>query len=184
MNFHDHSRLDGTHAFLSASKYHWVNYDEEKLVQTYRNHFAAALGSELHDWARKTILLKRKQKGNGETINRYINDAIGFKMTPEQILYYSENCYCTADAISFKNNFLRIHDLKTGVTPASHKQNEIYSAVFCLEYNIKPHEIKIETRIYQNDEVFVHIPNPEDIMAIMNKIILFDKLIENIKLGG
>ena len=28
--FNDHSRLAGQHAFLGASKYHWINYDEKK----------------------------------------------------------------------------------------------------------------------------------------------------------
>jgi hypothetical protein len=36
----------------------------------------------------------------------YVNDAIGYQMTPEQPIYYSENCVGTADAISFKNDFL------------------------------------------------------------------------------
>ena len=30
----------------------------------------------------------------------YVNDGVGFKLTPEQILYYSPYCYGTADAIS------------------------------------------------------------------------------------
>ena len=113
----------------------------------------------------------------------YVNDAIGFKMRPEQILYYSDNCFGTADAIIFKKNFLRIHDLKTGVTPASLHQLEIYTALFCLEYEIKPGDIEIELRIYQNDDILVGNPTKEDIMPIMNKIIIFDRIIEKIKEG-
>ena len=102
-------------------------------------------------------------------------------MQPEQILFYSENCFGTADSISFKDNFLRIHDLKTGVTPASIKQLLIYAALFCLEYKIKPSTIQIELRIYQNDEVVVHNPTAEEILPIIDKIITFDKRINKIK---
>ena len=40
MNFNKHSDLEGCHAFLSASKYHWINYDDEKLVTAYENFLA------------------------------------------------------------------------------------------------------------------------------------------------
>ena len=111
----------------------------------------------------------------------YVNDAIGFKMVPEQILYYSDNCYGTADAIAFRNKTLRIHDLKTGEVPAKMEQLEIYAALFCLEYNIKPGDIEMELRIYQNDEILHHEPTVEDIAPIMDKIIIFDKVIDRIK---
>jgi hypothetical protein len=112
----------------------------------------------------------------------YINDAIGFKMETEQVLYYSDNCFGTADAISFKQNLLRIHDLKTGTTPASPVQLEIYTALFCLEYGIDPNNIDIELRIYQNDDVIIHEPVREDILYIMDKIITFDKEIEKLNM--
>ena len=35
MNWNRHSDLMGTHAFLSASKYHWLNYDADKLAESY-----------------------------------------------------------------------------------------------------------------------------------------------------
>jgi hypothetical protein len=116
-------------------------------------------------------------------LNLYVNDAIGYKMITEQPLYYSENCFGTADAISFRDNFLRIHDLKTGDSPASIRQLEVYTALFCLEYGIKPSTIKIELRLYQSDEVLVHEPPAEDIMYIMDKIIIFDKQIDKMKIG-
>ena len=78
---------------------------------------------------------------------------------------------------------LRIHDLKTGTRPVHIEQLEIYAALFCLEYKVKPSEIKIELRIYQNDEILVHEPTAEDISAIMNKIIHLDKVLENIERG-
>lgn len=180
MIFNDHDNLKGLHAFLGASKYHWINYDNQKLIETYSNWRAAERGTELHDFAAQAIRLGQKLQGK-KTISAYVNDAIGFKMTPEQPLFYSENCFGTADAISFKNNFLRIHDLKTGVTPASMNQLFIYAALFCLEYKYKPADIQAELRIYQNDEIVVCEPTIDDIVPIMDKIITFDKLIQEMK---
>ena len=111
----------------------------------------------------------------------YVNDAIGYKMTPEQILYYSPNCFGTADAISFRGDILRIHDLKTGESPTHMEQLMIYAALFCLEYNYKPNEIQMELRIYQNDGIICHQPTIEDIFPIMDRIITFDKIINRIK---
>ena len=111
----------------------------------------------------------------------YVNDAIGYKMTPEQPLYYSENCFGTADAICFRNDLLRIHDLKTGVTPAHIEQLRIYAALFCLEYKIKPGNIDIELRLYQSDDIITENPTAEIILPIMDKIISFDKVINKIR---
>ena len=181
MNFNDHSRLEGQHAFLGASQYHWINYTEDKLAERYSNFLATLKGTELHEFAATCIRLKQKLPRSQKTLNMYVNDAIGFRMQPEQILYYSDNCFGTADSISFKDNFLRIHDLKTGVTPASIKQLIIYAALFCLEYNIKPGSIKVELRIYQNDDVLIHCPEADEILPVIDKIISFDKLINKIK---
>jgi hypothetical protein len=101
-------------------------------------------------------------------------------MTPEQVLYYSDNCFGTADSISFKDELLRIHDLKTGETPAKMDQLRIYASLFCLEYGIKPGEIKIELRIYQSGEVIKEKPEPEDILPIMDKIERFDKILSRL----
>lgn len=184
MNFKTHYGLEGQHAFLSASKYHWINYDEEKLATTFLKHQAAQMGTELHDLASKLINLGVKLPRTNKTLDRYVNDAIGFKMKTEQILFYSENCFGTADAISFKSNFLRIHDLKTGTSPTSVKQLMVYNALFCLEYNIKPIDIETELRLYQSDDVAIYKPEPEEIFNIMDKIIVFDKRIEQLKIGG
>lgn len=183
MNFNNHSHLEGQHAFLGASKYHWVNYDEEKVDVTYLRMLATQRGTRLHDFASEAIELGIKLPRSRKTLNLYINDAIGFKMRTEQPLYYSDNCFGTADAISFRKNFLRIHDLKTGASPTSMKQLEIYASIFCLEYNVCPTTIDIELRIYQSDEVLVHFPDVDEILAIMDKIIIFDKRIEKIKMG-
>lgn len=182
MNFNKHFELKDQHAFLGASKYHWINYDEDKLVNAYANYRAAQKGSELHDFAKRCIELGIKLPKSKKTLNMYVNDAIGFKMTPEQPLYFSENCFGTCDSIAFRNGYLRIHDLKSGVTPASMNQLLIYAALFCLEYEIKPQEIEHkELRIYQSDEIMIHEPCDDEILPIMDKIIFFDKLIRKLK---
>ena len=181
MNFAKHSNLEGVHAFLGASKYHWLNYDEEKLIYTYKTHLAKMKGTELHEFAAMCIKLGQKLPKSKKTLNMYVNDAIGFKMQPEQPLYYSDNCFGTADAISFRNGLLRIHDLKTGSTPARMEQLLIYAALFCLEYKIKPGEIEFELRIYQSDDILICNPTAEDILPVMDKIVAFDKVINRIK---
>ena len=180
MIFNRHSNLEGQHAFLGASKYHWINYDEEKVADAYRRYLATERGTVLHEFAAECIRLGRKLKG-GDTLATYVNDAIGYKMTPEQPLYYSDNCFGTADAIMFRNNRLRIHDLKTGQIPAHMEQLKVYVALFCLEYRVKPGDIDIELRIYQNDEILVDNPTAEDILPIIDKIITFDKVINKIQ---
>lgn len=181
MNFNKHLNLEGRHAFLGASKYHWINYDENKIAESYISALAKEKGTRLHAFAAECISLGQKLPKSKKTLNQYVNDAIGFRMTPEQILYYSDNCFGTADSISFRDNFLRIHDFKSGNVPAHMEQLLIYAALFCLEYKIKPSEIKIELRIYQSDEVLVHTPLSDEIYPIIEKIIRFDKIINNIK---
>lgn len=184
MRFNRHSYIEGQHAFLGASKYSWTNYDESKLSSSYLRHLATQRGTELHDFASKAIKLGVNLPKNHKTINMYVNDAIGFKMTPEQPLFFSINCFGTADAISFRKNVLRIHDLKTGSCPTSMRQLEIYAAIFCLEYVVKPADIQIELRTYQKDEILVHIPTSEVISGIMQKIISFDRVLEKMKQEG
>lgn len=181
MIFNAHSNLIGEHAFLGASKYHWINYSDEKLITTYTNYLATQRGTQLHDFARQCILLGQKLPKSTKTLNAYVNDAIGYRMTPEQILYYSNNCFGTADAISFRNGMLRIHDLKTGEVPAHMEQLMVYTALFCLEYRIKLTEIDVELRIYQADEVLYHKPSVDEIVPIIDKIITFDKLLRRIQ---
>lgn len=184
MNFNEHSKFEGSHAFLSPSKYHWINYDQNKLIDTYTNVQAAQKGIMLHDFAAQCIRLGQKLPRSKKTLNMYVNDAIGFKMVPEQILLYSENCFGTADTISFRNNLLRIHDYKSGIIPGRMEQLEVYAALFCLEYNQKPTEIDIELRIYQSDEILYFKPTVEDLLPIIDKIITFDKIIEQLKKEG
>jgi len=181
MKFNRHLNLDGAHAFLSPSKHSWITYDDKKLEDVYANWRASQLGTELHELAAKLINLGVKLPKINKTLNMYVNDAIGFRMSTEVCLFYSVNAFGTADSISFKNNFLRIHDLKNGRTQASIKQLEIYTALFCLEYNFKPRDIDIELRLYQLDEVRVENPDPDNILFIMDRIVNFDKRINEIK---
>lgn len=181
MNFIKHSELEGLHAFLGASKYHWINYDKDRVAEVYRNQLAKERGTELHDFAATCIRLGQKLPRSKKTLNQYVNDAIGFKMVPEQPLFYSPNCFGTADAISFRDNFLRIHDYKSGNIPAHIEQLLIYEALFCLEYRIKPNEIKSELRIYQFDDYAPYEPDPGEIYDIMDKIVEFDKIITKIR---
>ena len=181
MQFKQHHNLEGLHAPFSASQSHWLRYDDEKAIDIYRNKKASAVGTKLHEWAAQTINLGIKQPRSNKTIYAYVNDAIGFKMDTEVVLYYSNYFFGTADAISFRKNKLRIHDLKTGSSGKIEQhmeQLEVYAALFCLEYKVKPGEIEMELRVYKNDEVLVHNPTVEDIAPIMDKIIHLNKLLE------
>lgn len=187
MIFNSHSALEGQHALLSASKPSWLNYDLEKLTRYFHTQQQAALGTRLHAFAHQSILLKRRAPRNNDAVNMYINDGISYRMVSEQLLFYSINCFGTADTISFseKTQTLRISDLKTGVTPATFKQLVIYAALFCLEYDHKPFDIRIELRIYQNDEVRIYEPEPEEVARAMATIIEFDNHIEtNLREAG
>ena len=215
MNYNKHLNLEGKHAFLGASKHSWLNKSNDQLVDAYARQYITQIGTALHDIARKHIKhgfkMSRSSKKEvllsliedyripGYIIDKAINydevfdnlavyvcDAIGYHMIPEQILYYSDDCFGTADAITpldmvFKQKLLRIHDLKTGTTPAHIDQLMIYAALFLLEYNTKPHEIDIELRIYQNSEVLCHTPSAEDLVPIMDRIITADKILKTAK---
>ena len=198
MNWNKHYALRDKHSFLSASQWHWINYDNAKLAEKYDRFEAAQLGTRLHALAAECIELGVQLKNTKETLGLYVNDAIKFKMKPETILYYSDNAFGTADAISFRRNpktgrdMLRIHDLKTGVINAHMEQLLVYAAYFCLEYGYQPRSIDIELRIYQNDQVLIHnaanMFDEEDNMTgydmiemIIKKIIEFDSLINELK---
>ena len=183
MNFNQHFRLNGLHAPFSPSQPSWLNYTDEKALDVYSNKKAAEMGTRLHNWAKETIDLGIRQPRSKKTIYAYVNDAIGFRMDTEVVLYYSDRFFGTADAISFKNNFLRIHDLKTGTSPVHIEQPLVYAALFCLEYKIKPSDIKIELRIYQNDEIQVYEPEEGEVEEVMNKIVHLDELLSSYEEG-
>lgn len=180
MIFTKHSNLEGLHAPFGASQSAWLRYDDEKILATYNNMKAKEMGTRLHAWAKETIDLGIKQPRSKKTIYAYVNDAIGYKMDTEVVLFYSPRFFGTADAICFRNGVLRIHDLKTGVTKVHMEQLMIYAALFCLEYKIKPSDIEMELRIYQSDEVLYHNPTAESISSIMDRIVYLDKMLEQL----
>ena len=207
MIFEKHLNLQGKHALLAPSQPHWLRYNDDQLYQKYISGYSQAMGTSLHELAATLISNNLKlKKGDKLTVlshllsddipkevidieriysnfMTYVNDAIGFKLTPEQVLYYSDYCFGTADAISFRNNFLRIHDYKSGTTPAKMEQLLVYAALFCLEYKVKPGEIETELRIYQNDEIVFHNPTADDILPVMDAIIHHSKTLERINEG-
>lgn len=176
MNFIKHLNLSG-HAPFSPSQPAWLRYDDDKAIKYFIAKKASERGTRLHAWAKETIDMKIKQPRSKKTLYSYVNDAIGFRMDTEVVLYYSPNFWGTADSICFRDNVLRIHDLKTGTGPVHEEQVLVYAALFCLEYKIRPGDIEMELRIYQNDDIDVLKPTASDIVPIMDRIIHLDKLI-------
>ncbi|QBZ73617.1 RecB-like exonuclease/helicase [Streptomyces phage RosaAsantewaa] len=184
--FNRHPKLEGSHAFLSPSSNAWINYDDAKLESRLQTVTAAQRGTELHQLAHDLIRLGVKLPDTTQTLNAYVNDAIGFRMKPEQTLFFSLNCFGTADAIGFypEQNLVRIHDLKTGVTKASMTQLYVYLALFCLEYRCRPFEVSGELRIYQNDDVAIEEADQDMVAHIMDKIVTSNKRIEALRMEG
>ena len=182
MQWNNHSSLDGQHAFLSPSNYHWLGYTTEKLVAVYRKHAATVRGTKMHAVAKECIELGISVFGD-TAFARYVEDGIKFQMSPEVLLYYSDNAFGTADAISFENNILRIHDLKTGETKTNLKQLLVYSALFYLEYDENPEDCVTYLRIYQDSGDQKMTADPNDILKVMETIVTFDSIIEETKRG-
>ncbi len=186
MIWNEHYNLKNQHAYLSPSNSHWVNYDDEKFDTVFFNMQAKERGTRYHALAAELIFLGERLPKTKRSFNMFVNDAIGFGMEAEQILYYSNNCFGTCDAIHYhdKKKMLRIHDLKTGSIKGSERQVEIYDALFCLEYGYKPDKIDHELRIYQyNEEPLIWSPDPNDIYYLMDRIVIRDKRIEKLKNG-
>ena len=210
MEFNVHRHLEGKHAIFSASSWYWLNDEPDELVNRLCSQYATVIGTILHNVARKhikyRIKLHKYDKNNVvlellssgipalvvdtidfdsmfDNLMAYVNDCIGFRMEPEVVLAYSDNFYGTTDAIVFseRDRFLRIHDYKSGVTPANMNQLKIYAALFCLEYGFKPGFISTELRIYQSNEVIIAEPEADEIAPIMDKIVTTDKFLTRIK---
>jgi hypothetical protein len=181
MIFNKHSDLQGRHAFLSPSNYHWLNYDDQKIAAKFSSWASARRGTDLHALAHEAIRLGVDLGPGNLALATYVADALDFNMVCEQALYYSDNCFGTADTISLSDGLLRIHDLKTGIVATSFHQLEVYAAIFCLEYGYSAFELEFELRIYQRDEVRVHVPYSERIAEIMETIVRFDKQVEDLK---
>ena len=224
MIWNDHSRdvPEGAHAFLSPSQHSFLSYNKDQLFARYKAKYAAAIGTILHKFAKERIKYKIKVTRNDrkevelellrngipanvydmglifDNFKAYVNDAIGYQLRPEQPLYFSKNCFGTADAIAYRpikhdsefTGELRIHDLKTGTSLASMKQLELYAALFHLEYGTKPGKTKTTLCIYQSmidddGEVFPEInieePEPEIIARHMDTIITMDRWLDSFK---
>lgn len=182
LRFRKHSHLEGQHAFLSPSSYHWINYDEEKLRFRYKTLRAALEGVEQHRYAAIAIEEGIIQDDETTTLGLYINQCIQYKMQPEVVLFYSPNAFGTVDAISYRYGILRVSDLKTGVSRTSEHQLEVYVALFCLEYGISPFDMRgIELRIYQDGSCRPYYPDPKFIQEIMDKIVKFDVILNQLR---
>lgn len=184
MIWNSHSKIpNDAHAFLSPSTYSWMNYDDDKLIKVYINKLASARGTKLHELASRLIKMRIQLPNEQKTLNMFVNDSIRFKMESEKKLYYSKFCFGTADAISYEDGFLKIFDLKTGSTKVSFMQLMLYAALFFLEYD--QYKIAyvngIELRIYQNDDVKILIPEKDEIVPIMDKIIRFDRILQEME---
>lgn len=191
MRFNSHPELDGKHSFLSPSGYHWIRYTDDKILDRLETSMQAIHGTRLHNVASELISLGIYLPDSGQTLNIYVNDAIGFMMSPEVVLMATYNAFGTADAISFrkerptdKKMTLRIHDLKTGSHKANMDQLRIYAAYFCIEYQVNPNDIVIELRLYQNDDVDILNSETElgenlraEVLTIMGRTEHFDNII-------
>ena len=210
MNWNMHSNLIGKHALFNPSGVSWLNYNLEEggidsVFQRYKAQYSTTIGTVLHEYAEKRIRYRlrmfKAEKNNVlmylldhgiprsvidveyvfDNLMQYVNDAIGFRMDPEVILFYSDNCFGTTDAIYFRDKELRIHDYKSGKTPAHIEQPRTYASLFCLEYGIKPKDITTNLRIYHAEEFVEETTDPEELESIMNQIIKLDKIINKWK---
>ncbi len=183
MKWNSHWELKGKHAFMSPSNYHWVNYSIDKMKSVFLNKQNIERGTLLHEFAANAISYRIKLSNRKTALNLFVNDCIGFGMDPEVILYFSENCFGTADAVKFneKTKELFIFDLKTGENEAKFTQLDVYAALFCLEYGYSPKDIQIVERIYQYNSFKEQIADSNYISELMDSIVAFDALINNLK---
>lgn len=216
MIWNDHSNLSGKHSILSPSQNSWLRYSEEdnyaSLIRRCSAEYSATAGTIIHDYAQQRIKNKLPMAENEQnaimlelirggiptyaidiyqfyqTLVEYVNDTIDYDMDPEVVLYYSDNAFGTTDAIRYYRRNLRIHDLKTGIRPASFDQLVVYAAYFFLEYGkkmkLKPENVDTELRIYQSSEISICHPEPGDIYAAIDKIVELDPIIDIYKSGG
>lgn len=202
-NRHKLDMPEGAHAFLGASQHAWINTDNlEDIIGRYNNSFAQSIGTITHSMAADCIRYHIKPKSSGKDMlirdlckgeiprdaydidalysntKNYIDDAIGYRMRPEQGLYYNPVFFGTADAIAYddKRSVIRIHDLKTGQRPASMDQLRIYAALFCLEFNVLPEKTTFILNIYQNSDVIFDDTDPKELRSMIKEICVKGKL--------
>lgn len=201
MDWNVHKNVEGRHAFLSPSQYSWIRKSDSELKDAKLNSYATTIGTLVHNYAETCIRFKEELCDsdirmvrldllrNGipaeaidiqfifPTLMRYVNDSIAFGMDPEVVLYYSDNCFGTTDAIQFRRKHLRIHDLKTGLSPAKIDQLMIYAALFYLEYGYKPESIHTELRIYQAGDILLCEPSAAEVREVMGAIVNADRVL-------
>lgn len=204
MIWKDSSKYKDTHALCGGSKYSWRNYEDDDYIRAKINSYSATIGTLLHAYACKDIQKHWKIRKSDKydvlrylivennippyainidflfpNLMQYVNDCIGFRMDPEVFLHYTDNedFGGWADAISWESGCLKIFDLKTGVKPITEfTQLESYAAFFCLDYNVKPSDIReIEFRIYQGGDILIGKPDSSILYPIINKIISLSK---------
>ena len=207
MIWNKHPELQNKHTLLSPSKCVWMRKSDEELAESYFSSFAQQVGTVTHAYAADCLKHRHELYEGDErelefellrnriprqafdtefifpTLMSYVNDSIGYGMDPEVGLGYSENCGGTADAIQFRRKKLRIHDLKTGTTPAKIDQLMGYAALFFLEYRQKPEGVHTELRIYQAGDILVCEPSPEEIREVMDIIVHADSVVQRLKEG-
>ena len=205
MEWNRHPELQGQHTFLSPSKYSFLRKTDDELIASYYNSFATTVGTSTHAFAADCVKLRHtlddgdwrhlefellRQKIPPEafdigfifpTVMQYVNDCIRYSMDTEIGLMYSNLCGGTADAISYRRKKLRIHDLKTGTTPAKIDQLMGYAALFFLEYGVKPESTHTELRIYQSGDIFVCEPGSDELIDVMETIVHADSVLQNLK---
>lgn len=180
MVFNRHRELEGRHAILSPSKYYWIGYSDEKLTEWLQHYKAMSEGVETHDFARRCIERGVKLSKRKKTLNMYVNDAISYGLTPEQVLYYTPNCFGTADAIGVTDDDLYIFDLKTGETRADMRQLEIYAGLFSLEYPREWSNIgHVYLRIYQSNNIREVEEAKEEIDAVAARIVEANAILDD-----
>lgn len=205
MKWNRHTNLEGSHAILSASRADWLDKDDDELISSVVTSYSTTIGTLLHKYAADRIFYRERMKKSDiggvkfdlmrnripeyaidlrsifPTLMSYVNDAIGFQMDSEVLLYYSDNCFGTADAIQVDGDILRIHDLKTGTRPAKMRQLMVYASLFFHEYNVKPESMTTELRIYQNEEILTYNPDAAEIREVMKKIVAKDRVLMKLK---
>lgn len=175
INWDEHRRYvqKGAHAPLSPSQYAWANRpgDLEYLRNKWERLKAAERGTKDHEFASLCIQRGQRLPKSSKTLNLYVNDCVGYRMRPEQLLYYGPHCFGTTDAIAFNGSLLRISDLKTGQSGTKFTQLEVYAALFCLEHKVSPLEIDILLTIYQYDDKIQDKADVSHILELMDWIV-------------
>lgn len=210
MQWKNHLEVSREHSLLSPSQPSFLNLDDEGLLNRYMKSYATEAGTILHKYAEDLIRTRFKLENNRTekkhvqfelarhyipnsvididavfpVLRAYVNDGIGFAMIPEKKLVCDPVIlFGTADTICFRDNHLRIHDLKTGTSKVKMEQLLIYAALFCIDYEVNPDEIDIDLRIYQTgqEDVICYKPTKEEMHELIHKLLYDVEYIKQIR---